>query len=165
MVAIREQLAKAFRDTANAWTHIGRGELMQTDSKTRVNGSRAAFGDRFAAIMAKAGLGTPSLISDALEHKWTKRQVSYLYAADYKSVTDAKETTPLLKACADLAGVTVDSFFSDEPVQAVKKEEAPSELLGMVTKALDGPKAEFLADAIEMAYAAAVTSKSNYRHR
>lgn len=161
------RIAKYLDSGANAGTQRTHGGTLMPNGKAKDIGVRAPFGERFAAIMANAGVGTPTLISEALEGKWTKRQVSYLYAADYKGITDAKETTPLLKACADLAGVSVESFFSDEPIQSSpKKDEPPRELIGMVAKALDGPKAEFLADAIEMAYAAAVTSKSNYRqHR
>jgi hypothetical protein len=160
------RIAKYLDPGANVGTprhSVGRGKQMP-NGQTKAVAARSAFGERFATIMAAAGIGTPTLISEALDEKWTKRQVSYLYAADYKTPADAKETTPLLKACADLAGVPVERFFSDAPV-APKKEGPPDELIGMVAKALDGPKADFLADAIEMAYAAAVTSKSNYRHR
>jgi hypothetical protein len=157
------RVAKYLDLPANARTRRIKRWALMPNGQTKAVAARSAFGERFATIMARTGKTTPAALAKALTEygvPTTDRQISYLYTVDYKTAADVKEPGERLKACAELAGVSVDAFFGDEP------EAAPSpssELLDMAAKALQGPKAEFLADAIDMAYAAAVTSRSR-RH-
>jgi hypothetical protein len=162
-----EAIAKRLQGLANAGTRSGgdSADTMTTGTETAKK-NRTPFGNRFHAVMAQAGYGGAQQIVDALakaKQSFTYKQVYYLYGANYSSLSDADDTVPLLKACADLANVTIDSFFTDESTTKANSHAVDQELIGMVSKALTGPKAEFLTDAIEMAYAAAVTSKVHPR--
>lgn len=84
------------------------------------------------------------------------RRILTLRSAGIPSAAKARKPEEL-GAIAEVLGCTVRDLFSDTPTAAAdpKAEE-------MLRVALSGPKRSFVLDALQMAYVAALTSKTSY---
>jgi transcriptional regulator with XRE-family HTH domain len=88
-------------------------------------------------------------------------RIRNLRSAGIPSIGKARKPDEL-KLIANALGVTVRQLFEERTPPETPPERPQGNIEEMVSKGLSGPKKSFLMDAIEMAYIAALASKSNY---
>lgn len=124
--------------------------------------------------MAEKGLSIADLARLVTERgnvTLTERRVIVLRSDGVPSMEKARKAKELFEIAQVLGCEVIDMFPSEKPAQAATQKPTEAqpdesddieEAFRMCRKGLQGPKAKFLLDAIEMAYTAALMSKRNY---
>lgn len=120
-----------------------------------------AFARNLRDRMAKRGLSIEQLaelVTSKGEVQLTKQRVKYLRSVGLKELGSTARKGGEVLAIAETLGCNPEDLFADEIPVTAPVDESEKQFVDMVKKGLEGPKANFLKDAIEMAYSAALTS-------
>lgn len=119
-----------------------------------------AFADELKRRMTLAGLNSQQLADRVTKRgkvKLDKRRVEVLRSTGVPSLIAARKSDELAEISSELGCKIIDLFPGEQPIETAV-DDSP-EAQRMLTVALKGPKSNFLLDALELAYAAAITSR------
>lgn len=133
-------------------------EARQRRAKRKAS-DKPPFARRFCSYMTYAGVDAQALVERlrARGVEATERQILYFRGAD--ATPETVRDPVLLHDIATELKCKVADFFNDPTTEPTPQSINP--IVERAMMALDGPKAAFLSDAIDMAYAAWLTSQRN----